>query len=196
MMRRCIFVLMLAFPILTLSSESTLPDSQFVLLKNESPLIAFRILFLTGSADDPSGKEGLASLTASLLAKGSTRRHSYEKILQLQFPMATSYSAQVDKEMTVFSGVTHRDNVLNFYGLLRDAILKPAFDPQDFHRTRQDQSNFVEKTLRFNDDEELGKEVLNWAIFRNHPYGRPNAGTVRGNAALTIEDVKQFYGKH
>ena len=31
---------------------------------NESPLISFRILFHTGAASDPAGKEGVAALTA------------------------------------------------------------------------------------------------------------------------------------
>src|SRR4051812_32209181 len=38
-----------------------------VLQPNRSPLVTFRILFNTGSASDPEGKEGLASLTASML---------------------------------------------------------------------------------------------------------------------------------
>ncbi|HEY9403225.1 MAG TPA: hypothetical protein VIQ24_11065, partial [Pyrinomonadaceae bacterium] len=36
----------------------TIPDDSAVLLPNRSPLITFRILFMTGSADDPAGKEG------------------------------------------------------------------------------------------------------------------------------------------
>src|SRR5262249_20223636 len=39
-------------------------DNNAVLLPNRSPLVSFRILFMTGSAYDPAGKEGLASLTA------------------------------------------------------------------------------------------------------------------------------------
>src|SRR5206468_3705736 len=38
-----------------------------VLLPGPSPLVTFRILFMTGSAFDPPGKEGLAALTASML---------------------------------------------------------------------------------------------------------------------------------
>ncbi|HVG29551.1 MAG TPA: hypothetical protein VM864_07610, partial [Pyrinomonadaceae bacterium] len=39
-----------------------------VLLPTSSPLVTFRILFMTGSAADPAGKEGLANLTASMLS--------------------------------------------------------------------------------------------------------------------------------
>src|SRR5438034_6016436 len=53
-----------------------------VLLPGTSPLVTFRILFMTGSAFDPPGKEGLAALTASMLAEGGTRSKSYDQIVQ------------------------------------------------------------------------------------------------------------------
>ena len=53
------------------TSTMNLTDTNAVLLPNRSPLVSFRILFMTGSAVDPKGKEGLASLTAAMLAEGS-----------------------------------------------------------------------------------------------------------------------------
>ena len=40
-----------------------------VLQPNRSPLVSFRILFHTGAAYDPPGKEGVAALCAAMLAK-------------------------------------------------------------------------------------------------------------------------------
>jgi zinc protease len=53
---------------------------------SNSPLVTFRILFLTGAADDPSGKEGLASLTAAMMAKGGTRKQAYKEIVRRCIP--------------------------------------------------------------------------------------------------------------
>ncbi|HEX9919840.1 MAG TPA: hypothetical protein VGA87_11765, partial [Pyrinomonadaceae bacterium] len=69
----------------------TLPDPNAVLLPNRSPLVTFRILFMTGAADDPAGKEGLASLTASLVSGGGTRELAYEKIQEAFYPLAASF---------------------------------------------------------------------------------------------------------
>jgi zinc protease len=170
-----------------------IPESQFVFEKSESPLIAFRVAFLTGSAYDPAGKEGVASLTASLLSEGSTAKNEYNEILKLLFPMAAGYSSQVDKEMTVFIGAVHKDHLSSYYELFRDAILTPGFKQEDFDRLKTDQLNYVAKSLRFNNDEELGKETLNRAIFQGHPYGHPDEGTVSGIQSLTLQDVKDFY---
>src|SRR5947208_5666787 len=86
-----------------------------VLLPGTSALVTFRILFMTGSAFDPPGKEGVAALAASMLAQGGTRLISYDQIVQAMYPMATSVNSQIDKEMTVFSGTTHVENLERYY---------------------------------------------------------------------------------
>ena len=44
-----------------------------LLQPTKSPLVTFRILFLTGSAYDPVGKEGLASVCMSMLTEGTQK---------------------------------------------------------------------------------------------------------------------------
>ncbi len=194
MLRKLLLLILLVAP-LTLFGQ-TISDSQLLLIGNDSPLVAFRILVPTGSANDPAGKEGLAALTGSLISDGGTQKNDYQKILELLFPMSASYTVQVDKEMTVISGATHKDNLAAFYQLYRDAVLSPAFKQEDFNRLKADQINAVTKTLRFNNDEALGKEVLSSVVYENHPYGHPNEGTEKGIQSITIEDVKDFYNKN
>ena len=162
----------------------------------DDPTISFRILFKVGSQNDPAGKEGLAALTAALIAEGSSKEHSYEQILDLLYPMASSISYQVDKEMTVFSGRVHRDNLEAFYQLLKELILEPAFTEADFQRVKSNQLNYVEKTLRYANDEELGKEVLSEFIFEGTPYGHLEEGHVSSLKSITLEDVRSFYRRH
>ncbi len=162
----------------------------------DDPTISFMIWFKVGSQDDPNGKEGLARLTGAMLSSGSTTANTYEDILDKLYPLASSYSVRVDKEMTTLSGRTHRDNLDTFFGLLQDAYLRPAFSEEDFDRLRSDQLNFIEKTLRFASDEELGKATLTDSIFAGTPYSHPIAGTVAGINALTVDDVRQFYAGH
>lgn len=167
-----------------------------VLLPGTSPLVTFRIVFTTGSAFDPPGKEGLASLTASMLAEGGTRSMSYDQIVQALYPMASSVNSQVDKEMTVFSGTTHVENLDRYYALLKEILLDPGFRPEDFKRLRDDAMNFLKVSLREGNDEELGKEHLYEVIYAGHPYGHHNAGKVSSLEKLTIDDVRSFYRSH
>ena len=164
-----------------------------VLLPGTSPLVTFRILFMTGSAFDPPGKEGLAALTASMLAQGGTRSMSYDQIVQALYPMASSVNAQVDKEMTVFTGTTHIENLDHYYALLRDMLLDPGFRAEDFNRLRDDAINFLKVSLRESNDEELGKEELYNIIYAGHPYGHHNTGKISSLEKLTLDDVRGFY---
>jgi len=169
-------------------------DTNSVLLPNRSPLISFRILFMTGSAADPKGKEGVASLTAAMLAEGGSRLKTYAEITDAMYPMATSFGWQVDKEMTVFSGTTHVDNLAKYYGLIREMMLEPGFREDDFQRLKEEAINYLKNSLRGGNDEELGKEVLYTMIYPpTHPYGHQNVGAVSALEQMTIKDVRDFY---
>ncbi len=165
-------------------------------LPSESPLVSFRILFKTGAASDPKGKEGVASLTAAMLSEGGSAKMSYDEIVKALFPMAASVNAQVDKEMVVFHGTTHIETLDQYYEILRQMLLEPGWREEDFSRLKDDALNFLRIELRGNNEEELGKEALYLNIYGDHPYGHQNTGTVAALEALTLDDVKQFYQAH
>lgn len=148
---------------------------------------------MTGAAADPKGKEGVAALTAAMLSQGGTRIMSYEQIVEAMYPMATSFSSQIDKEMTVFAGTTHLDNLDKYYGLISQMLLNPGFRADDFTRLRTDAVNFLKVSLRESNDEELGKEYLYNLIYEGHPYQHHNIGTVSSLEKLTLDDVRAFY---
>ena len=165
-----------------------------VLLPNKSPLVTFRVLFMTGSAFEPPGKEGVASLTAAMLAQGGTRILSYEQIVNQMYPLATSFEWQVDKEMTVFTGTTHIDNLEKYYSLISEMLLDPGFRDDDFTRLRTDAINYLKVSLRDGNDEELGKEMLyNMIYSEQHPYGHQNRGDISSLESLAVNDVREFY---
>jgi zinc protease len=187
------FVL-LAAGLLFVGASAVLRAEPAVLeVENESPLVTFRILFHTGAASDPAGKQGLSALTAAMLSKGGSREMSYDEIVEAFFPMASSVSAQVDKEMTVFEGTTHVENLDRYYGIVRGMLLDPGWREDDFTRLKDEAVNFLRIGLRGNNEEELGKEFLYTRIYQDHPYGWHNSGTVASLERLTIDDLKAFY---
>jgi len=164
-----------------------------LLPSKNSPIVYFRILFKVGSQDDPAGKEGLTALTTALLAQGGTRSLTYSEVLETLYPMAARIDYQADKEVVVVTGQCHRDHLDRYYPILRDAVLKPRFDPADFGRLRDEAVNTLVNGLRGNDDENLGKWTLQLALYPGHPYGHVDAGTVQGLKAMTLADVQSHY---
>ncbi len=157
------------------------------------PTVSIRLWFKVGSQNDPPGKEGLAALTAQMLADASTKKNSYEQILEKLYPMAAGYEAQVDKEMTVIMGRVHKDNLAAYTDFFVQAILEPAFREDDFARLKSQQLNYLERTLRYQDDEELGKEALSQFIFAGTRYAHPVAGLIESVKSITLDDVRTFY---
>ncbi len=171
------------------------PVVESVLLRSKSPIINFRILFKVGVAHDPQGKEGLAQLTAAMITDAGSKTMKYEDIQKALFPMAASFGNQVDKEMTVFMGTTHRDNLNAYYDIISQQLFNPGWDEADFTRVKTNLINFIKVTLRENNDEELGKEVLYEMIYKNHPFGSINYGHIAALENMTLDDVKDFYAK-
>lgn len=162
----------------------------------EDPTVSFRIWFKVGSENDPKGKEGLAYITAKMLTEASTKTNSFEKILEKLYPIASSYSDKVDKEMTVIYGRTHKDNINEFYQLFTDAILNPAFNEDDFKRIKTNAINFIQNDLRYSNDEELGKAALYGFIFEGTPYSHLTIGTIESLNSMTLDDVRGFYERY
>ena len=162
----------------------------------DDPTISMKVSFDVGSEDDPPGKEGLALVTGTLLAEGSTTENRYEAILEKLYPLAATYGVRVDREMTVLSGRTHEDNLEAYWALYSDAWLRPAFAADDFERIKADVLNAIEKSLRYQSDEELGKAALNWFVFQGTRYAHPELGTVAGVRSITLDDVRDFYRRY
>ncbi|MBR9975586.1 MAG: insulinase family protein [Bacteroidetes bacterium] len=192
---RC-FTLLLVITGLIMSSCSV-PSSEHVVLLpvKDDPTISFRIWFKVGSQNDPEGKEGLAALTASLMTEGATEKRSYDEIIEAMYPMAAGYGSSVDKDMTVIVGRVHRDNIEEYYGLLTDALLHPAFREEDFDRIRSNMRNGIEKGLRYANDEELGKAAFYNLVYEGTRYGHLETGTLSSLDAITLDDVRAFYQK-
>ena len=144
--------------------------------------------------NDPAGKEGLAALTARMIASAATQKRSYPDLLDALYPMAASIDANVDREVTVFFGEVHRDNLAAYSALLEEALLTPGFHQDDFDRNREQLLAALTNNLRSN-DEALGLELLQQKVFQGHPYGHAPSGTVEGLKRITLDDVKKFYAE-
>jgi zinc protease len=161
-----------------------------------NPLVALRLYFSVGAVDDPKGKEGLASLTGDMVGQGGTKSRTYAEVLDALYPLAATIHVTGDKESLVLSGTVHRDNLARFADLLAEQVLAPRFAEEDFTRNKQDELDYVGKTLRGNADEDLGKQAMATVLYAGHPYGTPTQGTIAGLTAVTLDDVKAFHASH
>jgi zinc protease len=163
-----------------------------IVQKTPLPQLDIKLMFKAGSAYDPKGKEGLAQLAASMIAEAGSQSMRIDEIQKALYPIAGSFSAQVDKEVTVFTARIHRDNLGTFSPIAWPMLTEPGFRAEDFDRLKAAQRNALVEDLRGNNEEELGKEQLQHDLFAGTPYAHPVLGTLTGIDAITLEDVKAF----
>ena len=89
-----------------------------------------------GTADDPSGKSGLASLTATLLDKGTRSKTHNELVEELDaLVVSLSTGPSVDSTSVSFSVLSR--NLAPTLSLVGQILTAPRFDPEDFDRERK-----------------------------------------------------------
>ena len=82
---------------------------------NALPYVSLQLMVKSGSAQDPLGREGLASVTADMLEKGSTRRSGPRISADLE-QLGSDFRTEVTPDYTVLSTsalATSRDDILN-----------------------------------------------------------------------------------
>jgi zinc protease len=82
----------------------TLKNGMTVLLmeKRGVPMVSFAAIVKAGSTADPVGQEGLASVTAGLLRKGTTKRSAQKFAEDLDF-IGASFGADASADFTALS---------------------------------------------------------------------------------------------
>ncbi|SDL97572.1 zinc protease [Catalinimonas alkaloidigena] len=180
-------VALLALPLVVRAQEVVeLPNAQ-------SNKVVVKLAFRNGSVTDPLGKEGLTNLTAEVWTNTGSDRYTKPEIDALLYPMAASYGAFTDKEMTTLTFEVHEDHLDQFYAIFQGVLLRPAFHEKDFSRVRSNLKNYVEQVIKASSDEDFSKLALEEKLYEGTPYQHPKYGTVQGLDAITLEDVKQHF---
>jgi zinc protease len=152
------------------------------------------MMVLSGSADDPAGKEGLARFTAHLLRRQAQARLRERAGGEEGTLENAAYEVQVGKDATIFGGSVPPEALEALYEHLRDMILAPAFTAEAAAAQRAAQKAEIERIRR--DGADLARLMLDTLLYPNHPYGRPGTGRPGTVDSLTIEDARAFHARH
>jgi zinc protease len=187
-------------PLNAQSDGLKLPPYKKVKLKNgmtillmeqhEVPLVSFSFIVKTGSVADPSGKEGLAALTAGLLRKGTKARPADQISAELDF-IGGQLLSNAGVDYTIGRAEFVKKDIDKGLDLLADVMLNPSF-PQDEVTKLIKQS--VDGIISAKDQAEGVIGVyFNAYLYGKHPYGRPANGDEKSLASITRDDVLKFY---
>jgi zinc protease len=158
--------------------------------KHGVPIVSFAAIVKAGSVADPAGEEGLASVTAGLLRKGTTRRNSQKFAEDLDY-IGASFDAEAGADFTSVSAEFLSKDLDQGMDLFSDALLHPAFVQAE-----------VDKILAQNIDgvkaakDEAQSVALNYFygyLFGKHPYARPEGGDEVSLTRIKRDAIAKFY---
>jgi zinc protease len=158
---------------------------------HEVPLAQVNLLIQAGSADDPAGKPGLASLTAAMLDEGAGTRAS------LEIADAIDFLGAVLQTSSSFDASSVRLNVpvarlADALPIMADVALRPTFPQQDLERLRQER---LTSLLQARDDPaSIASIAFTRMLFGPaHRYGTGAVGTPESLKGLSADDLRTFH---
>lgn len=156
------------------------------------PMVVMNALVDAGARFDASGKEGLASLVASLLTEGTEKRTAAEIHDAVDFFGAKLASAAGDDYAAVSLTVLKKELETGFE-LFADVLLHPAFREAEFVRKRDEALADLES-----EDQNPGMvadRAFRKALYQDGPYRSAPGGWKDSVTKLSVKDVKQFYAE-
>ncbi|HXO62769.1 MAG TPA: pitrilysin family protein [Candidatus Acidoferrales bacterium] len=195
-----LILLVLTFPAALRAQSIHIPPHEKVVFKNGLtvlllekhgvPIVNFAALVKTGAAADPPGQEGLASITAQLLRKGTQKRTAQ------QFAADTDYtggSIETDAgaDFSTVSGEFLNKDLTRGLDLYSDALLHPVFPQPEVDKLLAQSLDGV----RAAKDE--ARSVLGTYydayLYNGNGYGRTSDGDEISLTKIRRDAIVKFY---
>ncbi len=157
------------------------------------PVLSGQLTTRSGSENNPQGKAGLASLTATTMAEATTTR-DLTRLAEDQERIGTRITVNSSMD-AVNAGLTVTTNNADAgFELLADVVQHPAFKVEDLDRLRRQRLVAIAQTA--DSPQAIAIRLGPQLLFGNQPYGRPDAGTQETVQGITRDDVTSFYTTH
>jgi zinc protease len=154
------------------------------------PIVTLDLIIKSGETLAPKGRDGLGSIAASMLDEGTTIRTALQLAGELaEVGAALGADAGLESASVSLTTLTrHVDHALDLYA---DVILHSSFPEKELNRLKLER--LAQLQARNDDPEQLAADVFPRLIYGvEHPYGRPQLGTVGSIRSITRDDVVAF----
>lgn len=159
--------------------------------QHEVPIISFHMIVKdAGSIGDPKGKEGLASLTAELLRKGTHTRTADQISSDLDF-IGGDLDITASTDFASGSAEFLKKDISQGLSLLSDVLLNPLFPEDEVTKLVKQRIDGI-KAAKDRVSAVMGRYFYAY-LYGQHPYARPVGGDERSLPTITRRDIQKFY---
>lgn len=158
---------------------------------HEVPVAQVNLIVLSGTANDPPGKYGVASLAAALLEEGAGTRSALEIADAVDY-LGADLGAATTSDLSAVRLHVPVARLADALPIMADVALRPTFPKDELDRQRQQR---LTSLLQGRDDPPTISSVAFSRILygKGHRYGTPQMGTAETIKALSPDDLRGFY---
>jgi zinc protease len=153
------------------------------------PIVSLSYAFEGGSANVPVGQEGIATFATELLVEGAGNLnvHDFKEKLE-EMGIQMRFSADLD--YVTGSLRTTVENRNQAFQLLKSALSNPRLDAKSIEIVRDRLITSIRNAQK--DPSYLVSRMAKKTLYKDHPYGRPEEGTLESIKTIKKEDIQAF----
>jgi predicted Zn-dependent peptidase len=155
------------------------------------PVAQVNLVVLSGTAADPPGKFGIASLTAAMLEQGAGSRSALELADAIDY-LGADIGTGVTSDVLAVRLHVPAARLADALPLMADVALRATFPKDELERQRQERlTNIIQAR---DDPGPIASAGFSRVLYgRGHRYGTPGFGTAETLKAFSVEDLRTFY---
>jgi zinc protease len=154
------------------------------------PLLAIELIIRSGSEADVNDLAGTASLTGSLLTKGTEKMSAPEIANAIESLGGTIFSSAVSDNSS--AGVLVMSNKAEpALTILADVVLRPTFKQEEIDRLRKQSLDGLRVALQ--QPGSVASYVIGRVVYGDGEYGHAAGGTLETLPAIQRADIVKFY---
>ena len=155
------------------------------------PVAQVNLVAFSGTANDPPGKYGLASLTSALLEEGAAGRSALEIADAVDY-LGADLAATTTSDAAAVRLHVPVARLADAMAIMADVALRPTFPNDELERQRQQRLTSI---LQARDDPPtIAANAFSRILYgKGHRYGTPQLGTAETIKTFTVDDLRAFY---
>jgi zinc protease len=165
----------------------------YVVEERSLPVLSATLVARAGSENNPSGKEGLASLTSQTMGEATTTR-DLKQLADAQERIGTRIGVGSSMDGSTASMTVLTNHTREGFDLLSDVVEHPAFKVEDLDRLRKQRLIGIQQET--DSVSAMAQRVGPKLVYGDQPYGHSQTGTNESVTGLTRDDVTGFYADH
>ncbi|MBW2281612.1 MAG: insulinase family protein [Deltaproteobacteria bacterium] len=171
-----------------------LPNGLRVVVKpaNSIPLVSMRLSFLGGQLVESEADQGISAFFADMLDRGTEMRSASQFSAEIE-GIAGSVEGFAGRNSFGLTGEFLGDSLDTGLDLFVDALLHPAFDPEQIEKRRADRLAAIER--REDALAQKAFELFAREMYPNHPYRFLSIGTTETVSKLGADDFRAYAEK-